>query len=241
MPFSLPLAWVFTRDRNGAQDETLLRPSSESRSVRQRNPRWNWSEAQSNAAWPAQCRYVRAVWLDNRQPAQFSPGAFLGRQVPILFLLTNAICLPALFVFSAFFGSRRSPLQTFVLLLAGTSVMGIALSGFAPVTLFFIVTTRHYQFFKIFNVFFFAVSGILGIVFFARTQSQFFDESPQQKGKAAFLRLWFLLYAFVGTQLAWTLRPFFGAPGLRFEIFRGLGGNFYLDIIQSIEHIFGSH
>ena len=118
--------------------------------------------------------------------------------------------------------------------------MGIALSGFAPVTLFFIITTRHYQFFKIFNVVFFAIAGILGIVFFARTQSKFFDDTPQPKGKAAFLRLWFLLYAFVGTQLAWTLRPFFGAPGLRFEIFRGLGGNFYTDIIKSVGHILGS-
>lgn len=164
-----------------------------------------------------------------------------GVKLPILFLLTNAICLPALFVFSAFFGSKRSPIQTFVLLLAGTSVMGIALSGLAPVTLFFILTTRHYQFFKIFNVFFFAVSGILGIVFFARSQSQFFDESAQPKGKGAFLRLWFLLYAFVGTQLAWTLRPFFGAPGLPFQVFRELGGNFYTDILQSIRHILGSH
>lgn len=164
-----------------------------------------------------------------------------GVKLPILFLLTNAICLPALFVFSAFFGSKRSPIQTFVLLLAGTSVMGIALSGLAPVTLFFILTTRHYQFFKIFNVFFFAVSGILGIVFFARSQSQFFDESAQPKGKVAFMRLWFLLYAFVGTQLAWTLRPFFGAPGLPFQVFRELGGNFYTDILQSLRHILGSH
>lgn len=99
----------------------------------------------------------------------------------------------------------------------------------------------HYQFFKIFNVFFFAVSGILGIVFFARSQSQFFDESAQPTGKAAFLRLWFLLYAFVGTQLAWTLRPSFGAPDLPFQVFRELGGNFYTDILQSLRHILGSH
>jgi len=163
-----------------------------------------------------------------------------GVKLPILFLLTNVICLPALFVFSAFFGSKRSPIQAFVLLLAGTSVMGISLTGFAPVTLFFIITTRNYQFFKIFNVFFFAISGLLGIVFFARTQSQFFDESSQQKGKVTFLRLWFLLYAFVGTQLAWTLRPFFGAPGLPFEIVREVGGNFYTDIVRSIAHILGS-
>ena len=61
-----------------------------------------------------------------------------------------------------------------------------------------------------------------------------------RRESAAFLRLWFLLYAFVGTQLAWTLRPFFGAPGLPFQVFRELGGNFYTDIVRSIEHILGS-
>jgi len=164
-----------------------------------------------------------------------------GIKLPILFLLTIAICLPALFIFSAFFGSKRSLKQTFVLLLAGTSVMGIALTGFAPVTLFFIVTTRHYQFFKIFNVLFFGISGLLGIVFFGRMQSQFFDENANQKVRTLFLRIWFLLYAFVGTQLAWTLRPFFGAPDMPFQIIRELGGNFYTDILKSAGHILGSH
>lgn len=163
-----------------------------------------------------------------------------GIKLPILFLLTIAICMPTLFIFSAFFGSKRSLTQTFVLLLAGTSVMGTALSGFAPVTLFFIVTTHHYQFFKIFNVFFFAVSGLLGIIFLGRAQSQFSEENPYKKAQTLFLRFWFILYAFVGTQLAWTLRPFFGAPDMPFEILRELGGNFYTDILRSIQHILGS-
>ncbi len=48
-----------------------------------------------------------------------------------------------------------------------------------------------------------------------------------------FVRL--LLYAFVGTQLGWTLRPFFGAPNQPFELFRkGRTGNFYENIIQTI-------
>jgi hypothetical protein len=40
------------------------------------------------------------------------------------------------------------------------------------------------------------------------------------------LRGWLIVYAFVGTQLARTLRPFFGAPALPFELFRKLEGNF---------------
>jgi hypothetical protein len=53
------------------------------------------------------------------------------------------------------------------------------------------------------------------------------------------LGVWVLLYAFVGSQLAWTLRPFFGAPGLEFELFRGLGGNFYSNIFVSIGELLG--
>jgi len=83
-------------------------------------------------------------------------GAIIGSQhsflqavsscvkLPLLFLLTTAICMPTLFIFSAFFGSRRSVLQTFVLLSIGCAIMSLALVGFAPITLFFIVTTRSY-------------------------------------------------------------------------------------------------
>ena len=52
------------------------------------------------------------------------------------------------------------------------------------------------------------------------------------------LFFWLILYAFVGTQLAWTLRPFFGAPDMPFELVRKLGGNFYVDVIKSIARLF---
>lgn len=48
------------------------------------------------------------------------------------------------------------------------------------------------------------------------------------------LYIWVLLYGFVGTQLGWTLRPFFGSPNKPFELFRSLEGNFYVNIVQTI-------
>jgi hypothetical protein len=51
--------------------------------------------------------------------------------------------------------------------------------------------------------------------------------------------LWILLYAFVGSQMAWTLRPFVGAPSMKFELFRQLGGNFYSNILVSIGELLG--
>jgi len=53
------------------------------------------------------------------------------------------------------------------------------------------------------------------------------------------LYIWILLFGFVGTQLAWTLRPFFGNPGQPFELFRDLEGTFYADIFSTLGSLFG--
>jgi hypothetical protein len=45
------------------------------------------------------------------------------------------------------------------------------------------------------------------------------------KTRRQVLQLWLCLYGFVGSQLGWTLRPFFGSPG-NFEMFRPREGNF---------------
>ncbi|MEV0561637.1 hypothetical protein [Dactylosporangium sp. NPDC050588] len=52
------------------------------------------------------------------------------------------------------------------------------------------------------------------------------------------LHVWILLFGFVGTQLAWTLRPFVGAPHEPFQVFRPIEGNFYVNIIHTIGELF---
>ena len=51
--------------------------------------------------------------------------------------------------------------------------------------------------------------------------------------------IWILLFGFVGTQLAWTLRPFFGDPDAPFALFREISGTFYGDILSTIGTLFG--
>jgi hypothetical protein len=52
------------------------------------------------------------------------------------------------------------------------------------------------------------------------------------------LYVWILLFGFVGTQLAWTLRPFFGSPGMKFSLYRDIDGNFYAEILRTLSHLF---
>lgn len=60
----------------------------------------------------------------------------------------------------------------------------------------------------------------------------------QNPPSMALLYIWILLFGFVGTQLAWTLRPFFGSPDKPFSLYRQIDGNFYAEIFKSISHLF---
>lgn len=59
--------------------------------------------------------------------------------------------------------------------------------------------------------------------------------STLQDNRRKLLQAWLILYGLVGSQLGWTLRPFFGAPGEPFQLFRpDIGGNFYSTVIQTL-------
>ncbi|MDY6806072.1 MAG: actin-binding WH2 domain-containing protein [Cyanobacteriota bacterium] len=162
-------------------------------------------------------------------------------KLPALYLLTLIICFPTLYFFNVMFGSRRSFEQYLTLLMTAMGMISILLFGFAPVTLFFLLSTRDYNFFLLLNVAIMGLTGFLGVNFFYRGM-EFLSEEDDVKGKEMrfnILRFWLALYAFVGTQLGWTLRPFFGSPGLPFQLFREHESNFYLSIIEIISSILG--
>jgi hypothetical protein len=63
---------------------------------------------------------------------------------------------------------------------------------------------------------------------------------PEQRpASMTLLYIWILLFGFVGTQLAWTLRPFFGSPGEPFGLFRHISGTFYSDVFHTIGWLLG--
>ncbi|MEA5551152.1 actin-binding WH2 domain-containing protein [Anabaena cylindrica UHCC 0172] len=169
--------------------------------------------------------------------AQSLSGAI---KLPAFYLLTLIICFPTLFFFNVLFGSRSSFQQHFVILLTAVSVISVLLFSFAPITLFFMITAPNsYQFFKLLNVLIFAITGVFGVKFlYEGMQLLSQQDEVGQKTRTTILKSWLLLYGFVGVQLGWFLRPFFGAPGTKFELFRAVRGNFYLDIVNAISAIF---
>lgn len=162
-------------------------------------------------------------------------------KLPVLFLATLIICVPSLYFFSLLFGSNQSLGQSLTVILTGITVTAVLLLSCAPITLFFLLTTpSQYQFFKLLNVGIFTIAGLMGVVFLYQGIKVVSGPSTEGAGTRKWvLILWMFVYAFVGSQMAWTIRPFIGAPGTPFELFRQLGGNFYANVLYSIGEILG--
>lgn len=161
-------------------------------------------------------------------------------KLPALYLITLLICIPTLFFANIIFGSKRTFGQHLALVLTAVSVTSVLLFSFAPITLFFLITTNNYQFLILLNVFIFALTGFIGVSSLYQSTSLVLEQDNQgSKTRQKILQFWLFLYAFVGSQLGWTLRPFFGTPGSLFELFREREGNFYLSVIQAISYLLG--
>ncbi|MFC8848795.1 MULTISPECIES: hypothetical protein [unclassified Micromonospora] len=286
-------------------------------------------------------------------------------KLPLLFLVTLAICLPTLYLFNLVFGARLSVRQSLALVMVAITVTSMLAVAFAPISLFFLITAPDYGFFKLLNVAILTLSAVVGLRFLtggmqvlnahglltpaaapmaapaavpaavpaqavpavqavpaavgppaaepvavsangasaatpvapatpaapatvtpapatapdgqplpvaasappqqvvagqhlvpagpvllppgypAPQYRQWPDPAArrpvpdaQRPASMTLLYVWILLFGFVGTQLAWTLRPFFGSPGEGFALFRSIEGNFYAEIIRTIGNLF---
>jgi hypothetical protein len=301
-------------------------------------------------------------------------------KLPLLFLVTLAICLPTLYLFNLVFGARLQVRQALALVMVAITVISMLAVAFAPISLFFLVTANQYSFYKLLNVAILTLAAVVGLRFLtggmaalnkhnavrdaaaraaaeaaaqARAATAVSEATPvgappaleapkgdgataepatgaapvspapgaapvspapgaapvspapgaagpvvpvsppvqpalpvpvpagaphgngggvlvathpaqfagvrmgvaaqpvpaswsprpqvppaEKQASMTLLYVWILLFGFVGTQLAWTLRPFFGSPGQDFELFRSIDGNFYVDIVRTIGGVF---
>lgn len=236
-------------------------------------------------------------------------------KLPLLFLVTLAICLPTLYLFNLVFGARLSVRQSLSLVMVALTVTAMLALAFAPISLFFLITAPDYGFFKLLNVAILGLSALVGLRFLTGGMRVLNDHgllAPAQPEEAevvpavpahvvpaqpvavpvgapatgnggsgamatvteapapmpippgyvlqpvqrltpmrpvkhqsagnppsmTLLYVWIFLFGFVGTQLAWTLRPFFGSPGMDFSLYREIDGNFYAEIIRTLVDLF---
>ncbi len=58
-------------------------------------------------------------------------------------------------------------------------------------------------------------------------------EARDDRARLVF-RIWLMVFALVGAQMSWVLRPFIGAPGSPFTIFRAQESNFFVGVLNAL-------
>lgn len=153
-------------------------------------------------------------------------------KIPMLLLISVYVTVPSFYVLSSLLGGKISFRQMVVLLLSGLTVMAVVLLAFVPVNLFFILTTanatfRSYAFLVLLNVVIFTLAGLFAIFYVLKGFMTIFQDPDW---RFAFL-VGSIIFMFVGSQLAWVLRPYFHYyPGF----IRPLERNFYVALIELI-------
>lgn len=162
-----------------------------------------------------------------------------GLKIPGLIFLSLLICFPVFYVIQYMLGSKMSLFQMINMILSGFVVQSTIMLSFAPIVIFFMITGNNYSFLKLLHVGIIGFSSIFGMKIILDALKYSCEKSNiyPKKGIKIF-KFWVVIFAFVGVQLAWNLRPFVGAKELPFELFREKEGNFYLAITQSVAGMF---
>jgi hypothetical protein len=162
-----------------------------------------------------------------------------GIKVPCLIFLSLLICFPALYVIQYMIGSTMTIYQMANIIFSGFIVFTTISLSFAPIVIFFMVTSNNYSFLKLLHVAIFTFSGIFAVktIINGLTYSCEKKNIYPKLGMRIF-KIWIVILAFVSSQLAWNLRPFVGSRDLPFELFRKRESNFYVAVIQSAVHLF---
>ena len=162
---------------------------------------------------------------------------YSGLKVPLLLLITFALSLPSFFVLNSILGLRDdfgAVLQALVATQAGLTVI---LAALAPFTAFWYASVGDYQLAILFNAGMFAVASVAAQYMLRRAYRPLIARDPRHR---ILMRGWLGIYAFVGIQMGWVLRPFVGQPGSPTRFFREEAwGNAYVEVARIVGKALG--
>lgn len=179
-------------------------------------------------------------------------------KLPLLFILTLLVTFPSLYIFAALAGFRLGFASTLRLLVASIAVSLTVGASLGPILGFFTLSTTSYPFIVLLNVALLGIAGCVGASFLLRALRAVGTSTPVEarvnvpdpdglpelqfrpalRSVDVFFSIWVVIYALVGLQMAWILRPFIGAPGSEFTLFRPRTSNVFESILQCFERLF---
>lgn len=152
---------------------------------------------------------------------QWQQMLYSGIKVPILIAMTLIISLPSFFVINTLFGLRDEFRESLRAIVSAQAGLAIILASMLPLTILVYLSLSTepagYARCVIFNTFIFGLASVSAQVLLRKYYRPLIDRNPKQK---IMVRFWIFIYAFVGIQAAYVLRPFIGSPNTPISFFR---------------------
>jgi hypothetical protein len=141
-------------------------------------------------------------------------------KVPLLLVCTFLVSLPFFFVLNTLFGLRNDFARAVRALAAAQAGLAITLASLAPFTLLWycsLAGRETYAASILSNALLFGIASLAAQWLVRGYYAPLVARNRRHRGM---LWIWIAIYAFVGIQMAWILRPFVGSPGSPLEFFR---------------------
>jgi hypothetical protein len=142
-------------------------------------------------------------------------------KVPLLLLGTAALCFPTFHILQSWRAPKPLTLQQAAALMA-LSLAAVALvwGSLAPPVVFLVGSTLHYHLVQFLALMVGALGGVVGLSVLRAGYRTLSAEQDTPCRPALFLVLYCGIFAAIGGQLAWVLRPIVASPNLPFQLFR---------------------
>ena len=154
-------------------------------------------------------------------------------KVPLLLVVTFALSLPSFFVLNTLLGVRDDFPRVLRGLAATQAALTIVLASLAPLTALWYASSADYRQALAFNAMVFAAASFAAQFLLRRWYRPLIARDARHR---ALMRAWLVIYAFVGIQMAWVLRPFVGHPRgpTRFFRYGSAWGNAYEQVARTL-------
>jgi hypothetical protein len=157
---------------------------------------------------------------------------FSAVKVPILIAVTTALAMPSFFVLNTLLGLRDDFAEAARAVAATQSAVAVVLASLAPYTALWYVSTTDYHEATAFNALMFGAASVAAQWVLRRRYARLIARNRRHR---VMLWGWLGVYAFIGIQMGWVLRPFIGQPGVPVTFFReGVWGNAYVVVLETM-------
>lgn len=149
--------------------------------------------------------------------ARLKQTIYSAIKVPMLLSITFAISLPSFYVINMLLGLADDFRAAVRALVATQAGIAIVLASLSPLTALWYVSTPRYESAIVFNALMFAIASFAGQWLMRRYYDPLVSRNPKHK---LLLWVWLFVYALVGIQMGWILRPFIGSLGTETQFLR---------------------